>query len=108
MIFNITSKGSYSDAETIPPFTIEVELTDTVWNLRKTIEAKLNEKPLWSRYCIDANGGGSASIVFTGTNIKAINSSQYQISLEEAGFSADKCNLCLVGLTLYRSPWGDE
>ena len=99
---------SYSDAETILPFTVEEDLTDTVWNLRKKIEAKLNEKPLWARYCIDANGGGSASIVFTGTNIKAINSSQYQISLEQAGFSEDKCNLCLIDLTLYRSPWGDE
>jgi hypothetical protein len=108
MIVNVTSKSSYSSEETIPAFIIDAELTDTVLSLRKKIGEKLDEKPLWCRYVIHANGGGSAKIYFTDTTTEALPYHMNEATLSDAGFSEENCNICLVGLTLYRSPWGDE
>lgn len=97
-----------SKEEKITPFSITMEGTNTVLDLRRAIDSKLNEKPLWERFVIHANGGGSARIYFEGTKTNALPYKDNDKTLLEVGYGEDGCTLSIEGLTLYRSPWGDE
>lgn len=91
----------------ISPFTLVMVESNTVLDLRRAIESKLNETPLWGRFVIQANGGGSAKIYLEGSSTEALKYQNGEKSLSEMGYG-DDCTFSIEGLTLYRSPWGEE
>lgn len=101
----ITIKSSENK---VAPFNLPMDGTNTVLDLRNAIDAKLDETPLWGRYVIHANGGGSARIYVEGSRIEALSYVDKEKTLAELGIGEQGCTFVMEGLTLYRSPWGDE